>query len=883
MPKKSIIIKTERPEDLSSPHKGFPKQRRKMNEDNKEEDPQEPQVKIQRSKGILFPPHPSTVFDCSRHMNRPKQWKEDGMKVTFNYVKTMNESIKGYLKLKSNKWHIVPVDPTARIHKIKQLRKMSKSILIGWYEPPIFEYYIQWTQENKKKTWLEFNAEGKLPDIKCEQDDYWELLESTDYEKRWCYSPSESESESSEESEKDSIMEHNQNTDGRKKTNHLPNEEVIIIGSDASDTTMGKGSDDDNSSREENREKIKQGSTHTPTKPDKLSTITPPSYKTTLLQEKPSSYILMAKCREVNELRHHSNNSQSTGEAGSSHRTLHKVQLGIWVPANRNNYEEVTKCLNKFLLAVSKIEGGDKNAVKVAKFSETQPNKDLITTFGEGKYPGKQLETYVLNVRSYTKDKAGTQYIRLNLSVLPSVDFKTLLTELNTGEWGDRPRQFIRMAPSKCNEPVLIGYLLRSHWTMTATKDMTDFHMMNSGMRIGFMPKEIKYGTGASKDSREIARFKQAQYVECEKKDLKKAMKYCRTEWPTKNKRQDEGGPSLGYKCAFIAIRNESGNLLPRNERFEESVIEQQIATTQKLFVLEAHTGFLTAQLDYEFDLHGSPGTLRQFIATIQTLPDDQGKRRDLFQAVSRGERSNQVHFIMLKPFAEEGRHVLNALPLIVRDTLCLDPHQFFTEDTVNTALEGTWNPKTRVFQEYGEIQNKEAVDDGFDDIPGLKEALEARDSDRKHMTVNLPGVNDAPMTAKALKNFHRAMNEDDETATFVSPSERVIKRLAPMGKEGPQVWTPKVPNAPPISVEQEENSITSTLTGNTRESKLNRQHIELTTRYNAVIEKKEEAHQKEMKEMKEEQEKMKQMIESLMKLQATKVGPGAGESARNE
>jgi hypothetical protein len=620
----------------------------------------------------------------------------------------------------------------------------------------------------------------------------------------------------------------------------------------------------------------------TPNKKDKMNTITPP-FKTALLKEKPNSFLLLTKCREADELRLHSNNSQSTGEVGSSHRTLHKVQLGIWVPANRNNYEEVTTCLNKFLKVVSTIEGGDKNAVKVAKFTETQPNKDLLTAFGKGKYPGKQLEMYVLNVRSHTKDKASTQYIRLNLSVLPSVDFKTLLQELNTGEWGDRPKQFIRMAPSKCNEPVLIGFLLRSHWTMTATKDLTDFHMLNSGMRIGFLPKEIKYGTGASKEPREIARYKQAQYVECEKKDLKKTMKYCRAEWPTKNKNKADGGPSLGYKCAFIAIRNESGNLLPRNARFEESVTEQQIATTQKLFVLDAHMGFLTAQLDYEFDLNGEPGTLRQFIATLQTLPDTTGKTRDLFQAVSRGERSHQVHFIMLKPFAEEGRHVINALPIIVRDELRLDPNQFFTEDTVSTALDGTWDPVKRIFQEYGEIQNKEAVDDGFEDMPGLKEALEARDSDKQHMKVHLPGTDEAPMTAKALKNFQRAMNEDDETATFVSPGERIIKRLSPNGKEGAQAWTPKVPNAPPISVEQQEESVASTLTGNTRESKLNRQHIELTTRYNAVIEEKEKNHQKELKAMKDEQEKMKKMIESLMELQTTKVGPGAGESAGDE
>ena len=873
------IIKTERPEDLHSPYKGTSKTRRKMNEKNLEKDQQAPRVKVKRSTDPTLTPHPSTLFDCSLHQNRPNNWKEDGMKVTFRYVKTMTESDKGYLKSKYGKWHFVPANPRQRIHKIIRMKKMTKNILSGWYDPPVFEYYIQWTRENHKKTWYDFKAEGKLPETTCVKDENWELLKDTDNDKRWCYCPSESSESESEldserEDEDDESEERSEISDPTTKY-RLQEEEVIVIESEASDAMS------DTSTVQENTEE--KNIQPTPKKQDITNMVTPQSYKISLLQEKPNSFLLLNKCREANELRLHSNNSQSTGEAGSSHRTLHKVQLGIWVPANRNNYEEVTKCLNKFLHAIKDIEGGDKNAVKVAKFTETQPNKDLITVFGEGKYPGKQLETYVLNVRSHTRDKASTQYTRLNLSILPSVDFKTLLQELNTGDWGDRPKQFIRRAPSMCNEPVFIGYLLRSHWTMTATRDLTDFHMLNSGMRIGFLPKEIRYGTGASKESRELARFKQAQHVECEKKDLKRVMKYCRAEWPTKNKKGAEGGPSLGYKCAFIAIRNESGNFLPRNTRFEESVIEQQIATTQKLFVLEAHTGFLTAQFDYVLELNGEKSTLRQFIATMQALPDDTGKTRDLFQAVCRGDRSNQVHFIMLKPFAEEGRNVINALPIIVRDVLLLDPSQFFTEDTVSTALEGTWDPVKRIFLEYGEIQNNEAIDEGFEDMPGLKEALEARDSDKKHMLINLPGEDEAPMTAKALKNFQRAINEDDETVTIVPPGERVIKRLAPNGKEGSHTWTPPVPNAPPVTVNQQEGSVASSITGGTRESKLLRQHTELTTRYNAVIAETEKSHQKELQAMKNEQEEMKKMIADLLKMTTTKVGPGAGKSARDE
>eukprot|EP00957_Ditylum_brightwellii_P098604 7511501-Ditylum_brightwellii.AAC.1 len=73
---------------------------------------------------------------------------------------------------------------------------MSKSLLSGWYDPRIFEYLIQWTQENHKKFWLDFKAEGNLPDPDCEEDNYWELLQDTDEDKRWCYLPSGSESES---------------------------------------------------------------------------------------------------------------------------------------------------------------------------------------------------------------------------------------------------------------------------------------------------------------------------------------------------------------------------------------------------------------------------------------------------------------------------------------------------------------------------------------------------------------------------------------------------------------------------------------------------------------------------------------------------------------
>ena len=87
------LIKTERPEELTSPHKGSAKTRRKMN-DTELKDPHAPQIKIKRSTDETLTPHPSTLFDCSQHLKGSASWKEDGMKVTFRYVKTMTDSSK---------------------------------------------------------------------------------------------------------------------------------------------------------------------------------------------------------------------------------------------------------------------------------------------------------------------------------------------------------------------------------------------------------------------------------------------------------------------------------------------------------------------------------------------------------------------------------------------------------------------------------------------------------------------------------------------------------------------------------------------------------------------------------------------------------------------
>ena len=130
--------KTKRPEELKSPHRGTAKTKRKTTTTKEKPPTTEIMIKEEPLPGkadtkssLPYIAHPSKLFDCKQHISRPSSWKEDGLKVTFKYVKTMIESQQGYLKLKSNKWHFVPSDPTQRIHKFKKIGKMARNILIG--------------------------------------------------------------------------------------------------------------------------------------------------------------------------------------------------------------------------------------------------------------------------------------------------------------------------------------------------------------------------------------------------------------------------------------------------------------------------------------------------------------------------------------------------------------------------------------------------------------------------------------------------------------------------------------------------------------------------------------------------------------------------------
>ena len=593
-----------------------------------------------------------------------------------------------------------------------------------------------------------------------------------------------------------------------------------------------------------------------------------------------NSFLELKKCKDIIDSKLNADNSQSTGEVGNTNRELVKVQVGLWVPPGDDNYANVTQCINNFLNKCNEIEGGNQNSVKLAKFKETVANKDLLTELGKAKYKAEEIEEYTSNVKNWKKTNFETQYMRLNLSLHSDVDLDSLIKELNSGNgWGDRPKQFIRKAPSQSKDPVLIGFLLRSNWVIIDSPDFEDFHKHQSGLTLGFQNRQISF-QGRSYDSSKDGNHKKAIYVECEKSEIKKAFKYCRSEFPSSQKTKT---PSLGIKCAFIATVDDSGRKLKPNKKLEESCIKQQIATSKTLFVHEKHTGFLTSKFDYELPFpDGTVGTMRQFLATYQTLPDEDGVTRDLFQIVSISTKPSGLHLVMLKPHAEEGRHVIKALPQVVATELHLqDLSDFFTEEAIEECREGVWDPQLRLFRNLEEIANEQAVVSNLADIPGLAEAM---DEESKQVKQEGKQNGTEKMTGAEMKNYMRAVQGEDETVTNVPPMERTIAVLGPNGTTPGRQAQQATPATPTDAINVNDNETAgSSLTGNTRESKVQLAIEKTRGIYEGAMKEVRQKHKEEMQKRDTELEEIKKQLAAVMGvLNSQNANPGAGQSASN-
>ena len=269
----------------------------------------------------------------------------------------------------------------------------------------------------------------------------------------------------------------------------------------------------------------------------------------------------------------------------------------------------------------------------------------------KAKYPVKELQNYAQGVWLNQQNKKTLQYLQINLSFNPNlVDIEALVLQLNQS-WVNKPKQFIHPAPSGCLDPIVIGYLGRSTWQMLITHNFATEHMMNNGLKLGFVTKGIAV-KGVVKPAHAI-------HIECDKHNITTVINYCRKTWPSKASLRKS--PVLGYKLSFVSTVNSIGIKLKnedqhrRNKKVQRLLFSKFILSTkcQELYGNTLKYSIVHPTTCDEF-------TLCQFLCTMKHLPrEDDDSPGDLFFAVSRDNDSTSVWFHYFHHLAKEAETVI--------------------------------------------------------------------------------------------------------------------------------------------------------------------------------------------------------------------------------
>ena len=608
----------------------------------------------------------------------------------------------------------------------------------------------------------------------------------------------------------------------------------------------------------------------------------PASYLAAVNTPKLNSFSMLRHLTEVQD--DHTKSSNSTGKQTNSERRLKRCNVVLWVKASDSNTDEVTKNINNFLAACKDIES-DASNVKLAPWKATYPNQNLITRLGNKKngpknvkYPAKQLDEYVHGVWRNRMKEDRSQYVRILLSISPEVEWDDLMDELNNS-WGmTGGKQRINNSPSDCTDPIVIGYLTRSHYSMLESPCMKMLHRHTSGIDLGMHMKGVSMTKGSKKNSDYGPR---AIHIEVDKSKLSAALTYCKRMWPTSlGARTDY---PLGINLHFVSLVASTGMKLKNTSQSDRSARVQEIIYPTYITV-ERHDEILPETLEYEFlpsDKAGEEGlyiTFREYLMR-QKVHDGDYKDHQLFFAISRGnpDRGNNiVHIAYFKLHETEARHFLDGLPVILRDELFVEPSDFVTHSALLRVEGGTWNPVKRTFKDSMSIFNDDVGKHTTDTIPGWDEKVLTVDTTAKSPTKEKPTPGFMDPTHE--KVYQRAMGNDDDTASIVSLSKRKSRSLRPEAVQQPP-GSHILPVAVSVAgdVMLDDNSVltddggsikhslrnkddettddASQVTGETRQSRVEAAVNETTEIFKATIFDREKKHNREMQQQQAELE----------------------------
>ena len=120
--------------------------------------------------------------------------------------------------------------------------------------------------------------------------------------------------------------------------------------------------------------------------------------------------------------------SNSTGQQGTSNRTLKICLFTVFIVKNDNNATTVGKAVNALMKLIHVIEVYA-NKVKIAQWKRKKTNLEVMKYTKDRKYPEAEVGKYVFAVRE-GQSREGRNYVRIQLSISHDVTWNDWYTIL---------------------------------------------------------------------------------------------------------------------------------------------------------------------------------------------------------------------------------------------------------------------------------------------------------------------------------------------------------------------------------------------------------------------------------------------------------------------
>ena len=370
------------------------------------------------------------------------------------------------------------------------------------------------------------------------------------------------------------------------------------------------------------------------------------------------------------------------------------------------------------------------------------------------------MEKYVYGFRASRK-RGGMHFLRVNLALASTTSLQALMKEMEM--WEDKPKRWMKPAPTSANDPVQVGWFLRSIRVQVSTQRWSELFTQAIGVEVGLNWARVSDGTFTPKGGKMTAPY--AVHIECDEQDKYRVTTYLKKTYGWKATKPGPVAASVYFIPSLIRQNRLDGHGLSGQAKETIGKVVAYQRNHQKVSLFEFNDR--VTDIDAMINTPKGRKPLRQILMSWKVKAIEGRIGDKLFLSIDETTRGSVtgIQFTYHKYVKQEAEQIALHLPLFVKHALKADPLECCTHSYVEAFEDWTWVVKKNMScnPESEELQ---------DMMTALVSGISMDDE-----SVSKPATMETLITDK---EYERINGRDDETlASLTATPKRVQKKLA--------------------------------------------------------------------------------------------------------